>query len=75
MKLKAQLEYRGAKHLISRKGQPVTLLRLEDEDGDQIVIWTPREPLGVHKGQAVNVTIDAREIRGAAEVDGLADLG
>ena len=68
MKVTADLEYRGVKHLISRRGEPITLVRLEDAEGEQAQLYVDHEPLGVTKGDRVHVTIDLRDVRGSCDI-------
>lgn len=68
MRVQADMEYRGVKHLISRRGEPITLVRLEDVDGEQVQLYTEHEPLGVTKGERVHVTIDLRDVRGSCDI-------
>ena len=68
MRVTADLEYRGVKHLISRRGEPITLVRLEDAEGEQVQLYTDHEPLGVTKGDHVHVTIDLRDVRGSCDI-------
>lgn len=68
MRVTADLEYRGVKHLISRRGEPITLVRLEDSEGEQVQLYTDHEPLGVTKGDRVHVTISLRDVRGSCDI-------
>lgn len=67
MTIKTEMEYRGVKHLISRKGDPITLVRLEDDTGEQVQLFCRHEPLA-QKGDRVKVTIDLRDVRGSCEL-------